>query len=131
MQQKNMIIWCMLTHIWRACTDIFFLSFQAIFCFFTPLLTPQINKLKFGKTVKKHLDILSFYRCVPLIKIIWCMVPEIWSSTDRIFLLSWAIVRSFTTPSFTKLLPLHTDNVQAMLLQSERVSEINFPAMET
>ena len=91
MQQKNMIIWCMLTHIWSACTDIFFLSFQAIFCFFTPLLTPQINKLKFGKTVKKHLDILSFYRCVPLIKIIWCMVPEIWSSTDRIFWSSYTL----------------------------------------
>ena len=80
---------CLLTYGVLART-FFFLSFQAIFCFFTPLLTPQINKLKFGKTVKKHLDILSFYRCVPLIKIIWCMVPEIWSSTGKFFLSSWA-----------------------------------------
>ena len=34
---------------------------------------------------KKVLEILSFYTCVPLIEIIWCMIPEIWSSTDRIF----------------------------------------------
>ena len=35
-----------------------FLSFQAIFCSFTPLLTP---KIKFWKKCKKHLEILSFY----------------------------------------------------------------------
>ena len=77
-----------------------FLPFQVIFCFFAPLLTP-----KFGKFIKKHLDILSFYTCVPLIKIIWCMVPEIWSSTDAIFLPSWAIFCPFTplTPWKMKL----------------------------
>ena len=74
-----------------------FLPFQVIFCFFAPLLTP-----KFGKFIKKHLDILSFYTCVPLIKIIWCMVPEIWSSTDAIFLPSWAIFCPFTPPNTLK-----------------------------
>ena len=54
-----------------------FLSFQAIYCLFAQLLTPKIK-------IRKNLDILSFYTCVPLIRII-CMVPEIWSSTDRIF----------------------------------------------
>ena len=73
---------------------------QTIFCHFRPVFAflphywPQ--KLKFGKNVKKHLDILSFYTCVPLIKILWCLVPEIWNSTDRIFLSSWAFFCLFT-----------------------------------
>ena len=33
---------------------------------------------------KKHLEILSFYTCVPSMTIIWCIVPEICSVTDRI-----------------------------------------------
>ena len=39
-----------------------FLSFQAICCPFTPLLTP---KIKIWKKSKTHLDILSFYTSVP------------------------------------------------------------------
>ena len=88
MQQKNTIIWCMLTQIWRACTDIIFCHFRPFFAFL-PNYWPQ--QLKCGKNVKKHLDILSFYTCVPLIKIIWCMLPEIWSSTDRIFWSSYTL----------------------------------------
>ena len=34
---------------------------------------------------KNLLETSSFYTCVPKITIIWCMVPEIWSATDRIF----------------------------------------------
>ena len=56
---------------------------QTIFCHFRPVFAflPHywLQKLKFGKNVKKYLDILSFYTCVPLIKIV-CLVPEIWSS---------------------------------------------------
>ena len=55
----------MLTQIWNV-TRHNFLSFQVIFCSFATLLT------------------LKIYTCVPLIKIISCMVPEIWSATDRI-----------------------------------------------
>ena len=90
--KKNMIIWFMLTQIWSACTDMF-CHFRPFFAF---LLNYWPQPLKFGKKCKKHLDILSFYRCVPLIKIIWYMVPEIWSSTDRIFLSSWARFCSFS-----------------------------------
>ena len=82
--QKNTVKWCILTQMGSACTDRHkFLSFQAIFALL-PHYWPQ--KLKFGKNVKKHLGVLSFYTCVPLIKIIWCMAPEIWSSTDKLFL---------------------------------------------
>ena len=78
----------MLTQIWIAHTDIIFCHFRPFF-----VLLPNCwpRKLKFQKKhVKKHLEILSFYTCAPLIKIIatliWCMVPEIWSSTDRVIL---------------------------------------------
>ena len=38
------------------------------------------NKIK----KKKHLQI-SFYSSVPHVTVVWCMIPEIWSLTDRIF----------------------------------------------
>ena len=60
-------------------------------------------KLKLGKNVKKHLEILSFCTCVPLIKILWYMVPEIWSATDRIFLSSWAIFWPFIPQTAQKM----------------------------
>ena len=55
-----------------------FLSFQVIFHSFAPLFT---RKLKFGKNVKKHLEILSFYTRVPLIKII-CTLYMMYGSWD-------------------------------------------------
>ena len=61
----------MLPEIWSA-TEII-LSFRAIFCPFTSLMTP---KIKNWKKYKKLLEILSFYTCVPQMKIVWCMVPE-------------------------------------------------------
>ena len=85
---------CMLTQIWSACTDIIFCHFRP---FFALLRHYWPQKLKFAINAKKALEILSFYTCVPLIKIIWCMVPEIWSSTtDGIFWSSSAIFCPFT-----------------------------------
>ena len=53
-------------------------------CHFRPFfaLLPHYScqKLKFWKNVKKSLDILSFYTCVPYN--VWRMVPEIWSVTE-------------------------------------------------
>ena len=93
MQQKNTILWCMLTQIRSACTDKVFCHFRPFFAVL-PHYCPR--KWKFVKNVKKHLEILSFYTCLPLIKIIWCTVPEIWYSTNRIFLSSLAIFCPFT-----------------------------------
>ena len=70
-----------------------FLSFEAIFCFVTPLLTSKIQIWK--KDVKKSLEILSFYTCIPLIKIIWCMVPEVWSSADNFFVILGSPLRFY------------------------------------
>ena len=36
------------------------------------------------------------YTCVPKITIMWCMLPEIWNTTDLIFLSFWAISCTFT-----------------------------------
>ena len=74
-----------------------FRSFFALLPHFWPW------KLKLEKNVKKHLEILSFCTCVLLIKILWYMVPEIWSATDRIFLSSWAIFWPFTTLTAWKM----------------------------
>ena len=56
-----------------------YFSFWAIFCPFTPLTA---QKIKILKKWKKHLEISSFYICVPKIMIRWCTVPEIWCMTD-------------------------------------------------
>ena len=70
-----------------------YFSFWAVFCPFTPLTT---QKIKILKKWKKHLEISSFYICVPKIMIRWCTVPEIWCVTDVII---------FHFGSFFALLP--------------------------
>ena len=57
------------------------LSFWAILC---PISSLTTQKIKI-ENWKKHLKILSVYIFAPQMTIIWCMVPEIWSTTDRIF----------------------------------------------
>ena len=64
-------VWCL-----RYQARQYFLSFWTIFCTFIPLTTRKIKIL--NKWIN-HLEILSLYTCVPQMKIIWCMVPEIWS----------------------------------------------------
>ena len=54
----------------------------SISCPFTPLTN---WKIKIKKKRKKHLEISSFYMCVPKIMIRWCLVPEIWCPTDNFF----------------------------------------------
>ena len=86
-----------------------FLSFWNIFCPFIPPNNLKNQNLKNKKTPRDiilhmctindnhmiygssdiELEILSFYTCVPWMIIIWCMIPDIWSATDRIFLSFW------------------------------------------
>ena len=47
--------------------------------------TFENNEEKKKKKKMINLEILSFDTCVP--QMIWCMVPGIWSTTDRIFLI--------------------------------------------
>ena len=60
-----------------------FLPFGTIFCSLT-LPTIWKNYEKILKKWKKCPEI-SFYTCLPYMKIIWYKGPEIWSTTDRIF----------------------------------------------
>ena len=55
--------------------------FWAIFCHFTPTTS---RKIKILKKWKKHLEIPSFYICIPKIMIRWCALPEIWCVTEVI-----------------------------------------------
>ena len=57
----NKNIWCMFIQIWSA-TDIIFCHFRSFFALL-PHYWPR--KLKFGKIVKNHLKILSYYTCAP------------------------------------------------------------------
>ena len=81
-------MWCMLTQIWSA-TDTIFCHFRP---FFALLPNNWQQKLRFGKNAKNN---LSFYTCGPQMMIIWCMVPEI-SSTTNNFLSFWTIFCPFT-----------------------------------
>ena len=65
---------------WDTELDRILLSFWAIFSPLT-VITTQKNE-NYEKI--KSLEILSFYTCVSQM-IIWCMVPEILSTTDKIF----------------------------------------------
>ena len=57
------------------------LSFWTVFCPFYP--TNNAKNQNFEK-MEKGLEIL-FYTCVPRMTIIWCIVPEISSVTNKIF----------------------------------------------
>ena len=62
-----------------------------IFCVvldqFLPFYPLTICKIKILKKWTKSLGLLSFYKCVPQMTIIWCMVLEIWNAKDRTFCL--------------------------------------------
>ena len=51
---------------------------------FFPLTSSTDQKIKILKKWK-HLEMSSFYTCIPKVTIIWCMLPETWSATDIIF----------------------------------------------
>ena len=57
-----------------------FLSFWTVFLHFYPPMDPENQN--FQKKWKKHLKVLSLYKYKWQS---WCMVPQIWSATDRIF----------------------------------------------
>ena len=71
-----------------------FLSFWTVFLPF--YLPNNLKNQTFEKLKKKSMEILSFYTCVPQMKIKWCMVPEILSMTERLFLSFWTTFCHFT-----------------------------------
>ena len=72
--------------IWRV-TDVIAIShFELFFALYPhphhPTLLVPAQKIKILKKWNKHLEIFSFYICVPKIMIRWCKVSEIWCKTD-------------------------------------------------
>ena len=59
------------------------LSFWTFFAFLPPNNPKNQN---FERNEKETMEMLPLYTSVPQIRIIRCMVPEIWSPTDRTFL---------------------------------------------
>ena len=65
-------IWCMM--------DVIIFHFRLFFALL-PHYLPK--KPIFFQKCQKQLEIPSFYTHVPKLMIRWCMVPEIWCTTDR------------------------------------------------
>ena len=76
---KILIICYTVPKIWQVTDVIVIFHFGLFFGLLSP---QQPKKSKFLKKWKKHLEILSFYTCVPKIMIRWCTVPEKWCVTD-------------------------------------------------
>ena len=79
-------------HKWRS-YDIWFLKYKVwqtknfvIFGNFLPFEPLTIQKIKISKLKKTPGDIIILNICT--INDVWCMVPEIWSVTDKFFCLS-------------------------------------------
>ena len=73
----NHMLYCFWDMVLDRCNCYF--SFWAIFSPFTPL---PAQKIKMFKKWKKHLEISSFYICVPNIMIRWCTVTAICCTMD-------------------------------------------------
>ena len=76
---KSYDVWVLIYGVWQ--TE-FLLTLDHFLPFYSPI-NPKNNN--FDKMKKKQFEILSFYTCVPQMKIIWCMFPEISSMIDRPF----------------------------------------------
>ena len=78
----------------------FFVILDLFLLFYPPAPPPPplwTQKIKILKKWQKTLKIFSFYKCVPEITVIWCMVPEIWSATNIYnFLSLWTYFCLFT-----------------------------------
>ena len=74
-----MTIWYTVPEIWCV-IDVIIFHFGLFFA----LLSPTSPKNQNFEKMKKSLEILSFYICVPKTMIRWCTVPEIWCVTDVI-----------------------------------------------
>ena len=65
--------------------------------YFLPFYPSNSPKNRNFKKMKKPLEISSFYKSVPKIKIIWCTVPEIWCITDAIVIFHFGLSFPFYT----------------------------------
>ena len=88
-------------HVWFLRFKVQRTEFFLILGHFLPFDPPN-NPQNQNFEKQKHLEILSFYACIPQMTIAWCIVPEISSATDRI-LSFWAIFCPFTPITIPKI----------------------------
>ena len=69
--------------------------FWAIFC---PFTLQTARKTKILKKWYKHLEISSFYICVPKIMTRWCTVAKIWCVTDVIVISNFGLFFALLPP---------------------------------
>ena len=95
------IIWCMVPEIWSA-TD-------RIFChsglFFALVLWAQ--KIKILKKWKEHVNIFSFYKCVPQMTVTWSVSWDM-ECNEQNFLSFWTVFCPFTPLTTWKIKILET-----------------------
>ena len=84
---KITIIWGVVPET-RSKPDILFCNLGPFFALLPPITNLRIKILK---KWKKHLEMTSFYTCVPKITIILCLLPETWSTTES-FLSFWTVL---------------------------------------
>ena len=80
-----------------------FLSFWAISCPFTSLLTPKIKNWKKCEMQKMPGD-LTFHICVPWMKMIWCMVPGMLGAMELFIILDHFSPMTLLTTQNVKIL---------------------------
>ena len=99
-----------LYHVWQS-YDVWFLKYglrQTEFLIILDHLFPLYPSMK---KWKKHLKIISFYKCILEMTVIWCMVPETWSVLDRTLSLR-TIFCTFTPPPPNNPKNLHFEKLK-------------------
>ena len=106
---KTTIIWVTVPEIWSD-TDRIICNFGLFLPFYPPPSPNNPENINFEKNEKKHLEMPSFYICVPKITITWWKIPEIWNVTDN-FLSFWAKI----TPLLTSKIKIWIKNQKLKL----------------
>ena len=71
-------VWCLRYKAWQT-------AFFVILGHFLPFDPPNNLKSQSFEKIRRTPEDIIFYTCIPQMMVIWCIVPEIWSMTDRIF----------------------------------------------
>ena len=123
----DITILCMYTkshNIWGAVPEIQSKTIFVILGNFFPFTPLTTHKIKILKKWRKHLEKSSFYTCVPKIKVVWCMLPEIWSVTGTIFYQFRPLFCPFTlTILKIKIWKKHKKHLRIFFLHKSTINE--------
>ena len=102
-------------------SDIWFLRYKffVIMGHFLPFDPPNNRKNQNFEKIKKPLEMLLFYTCVPQMTTIYCMVPEILSVADIFFF----VMLGYFLPFYPTPFPLTAQNIK-ILKKARKLLEI-------